>query len=279
MAPQESTWQTPDGKKLYTRTWLPEGEPVAAVVLVHGLGEHCSRYDHVAALFNQRGIAVYSFDHRGHGNSSGPVGHIESYDAVNGDIDHFIADAQKSNPGKPIFLYGHSMGGSMVLYYTLKHQPAIAGVICTSPGLIPGTPPSPALFFAAKYLSKLLPSMTTNNGLDTNNLSHNREVVQQYIDDPLNTSKISFKLGYDLINCGQWVLDHAGSFSLPLLLMVGSEDHLVSTDAIKQFASVVPSGLLTFRIWEGQYHELHNEIHNEPPIQQMLDWINHRMGV
>ena len=121
--------------------------------------------------------------------------------------------------------------------------------------------------------------MTTNNGLDTNNLSHNREVVQQYIDDPLNTSKISFKLGYDLINCGQWVLDHAGSFSLPLLLMVGSEDHLVSTDAIKQFASVVPSGLLAFRIWEGQYHELHNEIHNEPPIQQMLDWINHRMGV
>ena len=273
MVPTESFWQAPDGVKLYTRSWLPETPVHAVVVLVHGLGEHCARYDHVAAAFNAQGIAVYGFDHRGHGRSPGVRGHVPSFNAVYGDIDYFVDQANKNFPGKPVFVYGHSLGGLFVLDYGLKRKPGLTGVICTSPGLSTGEPVAGAKLLAGKALYFLIPTFTMTNGLDVQNLSHDQEVVNAYTSDPLVTSMISARLGLDLLNTGKWVSEHAAEWTLPLLLMNGSADHLVSPLAIHRFAAAVPQNTITYKEWEGMFHEIHNEIGKEQVIHEMLDWL------
>jgi alpha-beta hydrolase superfamily lysophospholipase len=272
MTVTELSWKTPDGVRLYATEWRPSN-PRAAVVLVHGLGEYCRRYDHVAKAFAAEGIAMLGFDHRGHGRSEGKRGHIPAMSRAMDDIDHFLGDATTRFSGLPRFLYGHSMGGMMVLNYTLTHHPQIAGVVCTSPGLATGAPIAPFKLFMANLLYSLLPAFTLANGLDVENLSHDRKVIEAYKTDPLVTPMVSSALGLDLINTGRWVEEHGEDFSLPLFLLQGLGDHIVSPEATRRFAARVPRDLVTFREFPGMYHELHNEPDKQSILSEMAYWM------
>jgi len=266
-------WQTDDGATIYASKWLVEEKPEAIIVMVHGLGEHIGRYKHVANFFNKHQIAFYGFDHRGHGKSSGKRGHIPGNNFVISDINKIIDIAKNENPDTPIFLYGHSMGGSMVLFYSLKSHPDVNGVICTSPGLGAGEPIPPPKLFLAKILKTLAPSMTLDNGLDVNNLSHNPQVIKDYKEDPLVHPMISARLAMDIFSNGDYVIENAAKWSIPLLLMVGTEDHIVSQEKIHLFVDKAPKNLLTFKEFSGLYHEIHNEYENEQVFNFIMEWI------
>ena len=120
---------------LYARGWAPKDKPKAVVALIHGLGEHTGRYAHVGAALTEKGYALLGFDLRGHGKSGGPRGHLPSSEAFMTDIDRFLEETAERYPGLPQFLYGHSLGGLLVLNYALRRKPRLAGVI--SP-LVPG---------------------------------------------------------------------------------------------------------------------------------------------
>lgn len=271
---ENSEWKTNEGEKMFSQKWLTDGQTKAVVVLVHGLGEHIGRYNHVAKFLNQNQISVYGFDHRGHGKSSGKRGHIGSNQFFMSDIDHMIAEAKKENPEIPIFIYGHSLGGNMVLYYALSKNPAIKGVIATSPGLGTGEPVPPAKLLAAKILKTLVPAMTMDNGLDVNNLSHNPQVIKDYQEDPLVHPMISAKLATLMFSNGDWIIENASKFNLPLLLLQGEKDHIVSLEKTKLFAEKVPASLITYKIFPGLYHEMHNEYEQDQVLSYILEWIN-----
>jgi alpha-beta hydrolase superfamily lysophospholipase len=276
MAVTDAHWKAPDGAEFYLVEWRPP-QPRAAVLLIHGLGEHSRRYDHVAQAFCHHGIAVLGFDHRGHGRSQGKRGHLPWAEKAPADIDHFLSDLKERFPGLPCFIYGHSMGGVMALEFAIKRNPKISGVICTSPGLSTAKPVPKAKLFLANLLYSLLPSFTLDNGLDVNNLSHDRQVVEAYRHDPLVTPQISSMLGLDLINTGRWVEENAEDFSHPLLLMQGTGDTIVSLEAVRRFAARVPRDLITYHEFAGMFHELHNE----PGIQSefltsVANWIHGR---
>jgi alpha-beta hydrolase superfamily lysophospholipase len=271
---ENSEWKTNEGEKMFSQKWLTDVQTKAVVVLVHGLGEHIGRYNHVAKFLNQNQISVYGFDHRGHGKSSGKRGHIGSNQFFMSDIDHMIAEAKKENPEIPIFIYGHSLGGNMVLYYALSKKPAIKGVIATSPGLGTGEPVPPAKLLAAKILKTLVPAMTMDNGLDVNNLSHNPQVIKDYQEDPLVHPMISAKLATLMFSNGDWIIENASKFNLPLLLLQGEKDHIVSLEKTKLFAEKVPASLITFKIFPGLYHEMHNEYEQDQVLSYILEWIN-----
>jgi alpha-beta hydrolase superfamily lysophospholipase len=221
---------------------------------------------------------MLSYDQRGHGHRDGKRGHIPSFEKAMDDIDHFLADARQKAPGKPVILYGHSMGGLEVLFHTLTRRPTITGVICSSPGLAAGDI-APTTLFAAKVMNILAPAFTLPNGLDVNNLSTDPEVVRKYQADPLATGMVSARLGMEIINTGPWVIEHAPEFTLPLLLMQGTADHIVSPPATRQFAGRTPKTLVTHREWEGLCHELHNEPQKDQVIQAMFTWIDQNIGV
>ena len=265
--------QTPDHLELFAQEWVSSSSPRGVIALIHGLGEHSGRYDHLAKWMNQYGFHVTAIDLRGHGHTAGARGHIPGYEAAGRDIDLLIADTAKRYPGLPIFLYGHSLGGALVLYHALKQHPAVKGVIATSPGLVPASPPTGATLLIAKVASKLAPSMLIDNGLDRSGLSRDPLTEEKYNADTLVHGKISAQLGLALINNGRWIIENGAQFSLPLLLMVGSKDRLVNPSAVDQLAKVIPAHLLTYKVWDGFYHELHNEPEKELVFEKIYLWL------
>lgn len=279
----EFTRQSPDGIQFRYQGWLPDTDPRAVVCLVHGIGEHTGRYAHVAAALNAAGYALLGCDLRGHGRSGGPRGHTPSYAALLDDIDRLLEEAAHRHPGLPRFLYGHSLGGNLVLNYALRSdpglrsQPAVTGVIATSPALRLATPP-PALQVAlVRAINKVYGGLRIPNGLDLEGLARDPEVIRAYTKDPLVHNQVSVRLALGMFESGEWALAHAAGFPLPLLLVHGTQDKLTSAKASEEFAAQVPGGRCTLKLWEGFYHETHNEPEQAQVLQFMIDWLNRSM--
>ena len=271
----EWKWESRDGLKMYARAWLPE-KPTAVVCLVHGHGEHVNRYNHVGEAFIRAGYALQGFDLRGHGQSGGSRGHTPSYESLLNDISDFLADARKRYPGLPLFLYGHSMGGNQVLNYVLRYPKDINGVIATGPWLRLAFEPTAIQLTLAKVMNKVFPSFTQPSGLEQAAISRDPEIVRAYADDPFVHDKISARLFTVMHTQGLWALEHAAALKIPMLLMHGSADRLSSVDASKEFAKTAGK-MVSLHIWDGFYHEIHNEPEKADVIGAMTDWINEHL--
>ncbi len=274
MAYVEYYWTTKDQLKLFAQAWTPEGEVKAVLALVHGIGEHSGRYQEVARLLSREGYAMIGFDLRGHGRSEGPRGHF-SYSEALEDVDRLIEEAQKLCPEKPIFLYGHSMGGNLVLYYAMKRLPTcLRGIISTSPALGTATPVPGWKITLARVMKSIRPTLTLDNGLDLTAISRNPAVIAAYKSDPLVHPLISTRLGWDLLQSGPWMIEHAAEFPpIPLLIMQGSADRIVDPASTKKFVKSL-KGDVTFQLWTGDYHELHNEPNRDEVFKVLLHWLD-----
>jgi len=267
------TWKSFDGLEMISRGWAPAGNPKAAVVLVHGLGEHCERYAHVGAKLAEKGYALLGFDLRGHGRSGGPRGHAPLFEAFLKDIDEMFAQASARYPGVRQFIYGHSLGGVLVLNYVLRRKPALAGAVVTSAALRTALEDQKTKVAMVKMLGSLLPSASLASGLDAELLSHDRGVVDRYKQDPLVHDRVSFGMGKGLLRASRWAIDHAGEFSIPLLLMHGTADGIALERGTREFATKVKQGV-TLKLWEGMYHETHNEPDKEQVLAFVLAWLD-----
>jgi len=272
---REFTLNTNDGLALYARSWGDPQASRAVVVLVHGLGEHCSRYEHVAQALVSESLYVLGFDQRGHGRSPGKRGLIPSYDQPLDDITVALERAQTDAPSLPVFLYGHSLGGLEVLHYGLVRKPELQGVIATSPALIISTSTLNRLM--AGLMKHLAPNMIVANGLDVSALSQDPLVGQAYLQDPLVHDKVSVRLGSYMMDVGRYILDHAAEWSLPLYLAHGTADRICQFKGSAQFAARAGE-MVTFHPWEGLFHETHNELNKDEVIRAMLGWINAQLG-
>jgi alpha-beta hydrolase superfamily lysophospholipase len=269
----EFSIRTEDGVRLYGQGWERDGAPRATVCLVHGLGDHSGRYGPVAAHLNEAGYAVLAYDQRGHGKSDGKRGHSPSYDRTMDDIALLLAEASARYPGSPRFLYGHSLGGSLVLNYALRRKPTLEGVIATSPGLRPAMPVAGWKQALMGPLYNRMPGLQMPNGLDITGISRNPEVISAYRRDPLVHDRASVRFGADILSSGEWALEHAREFSLPLLLLHGSADRVTCPNASAEFASKM-NGPCTFTLVGGGYHELHNEPESHQVLDAVVAWLD-----
>jgi acylglycerol lipase len=275
----ETHWKSSDGIDIFAQGWEPDSHsPKAVVCLVHGVGEHTSRYAHVGDALAKKGFALFGSDMRGHGLSGGKRGHIPSEEAILLDIDMLFENARSRYPGIPIILYGHSLGGIRVLHYSLKRKPDVKGVIATSSGLRTALENQPAKILFAKIFGSLFPGFQLHSGLDVNAISHDPEVIKAYKTDPLVHDYISLGFGNIMLAAAKWSLQHAAEFSLPLLLLHGTSDALAFPSGSKDFAEPL-KGKCTLVLFDGAYHELHNEPEKEQVFKTMIDWINERLGV
>jgi acylglycerol lipase len=272
MKHQELEWKTRDGAKLFAQAWEPETEIVGVVCLVHGLGEHSGRYAHVAQYMTKAGYAVLGFDLRGHGRSEGKRGHIPSYDLAMEDIALLIEEAGRRWVGKPLFLYGHSLGGNFVINYALRCSSPVEGVISTSPVLGLDNPPRLKMMLG-KLLYKVAPTFTMPNGLDVTGLARDEKVVAEYKADPLIHDQVSAALGLGFLEAGDWAMERAEELKKPLLLIHGDEDRLTSCYRSEQFARRAP-GNATFKKWAGGYHELHNDFEQQALLTTVREWMD-----
>ena len=271
MKEENGTMKNRAGKQVYTKNWLPETEPRANIILVHGLGEYCERYQHVAEFLTGTGCAVYGFDHLGHGKSEGKRGcmcYADAFEIINA----IKADLTGKYPEIPVILYGHSMGGGIVLAYGTQYPEQVKGIIATSPAVGMANPLSPAAVKLLRFLRKFMPEMTVSNGLSADGISHDRTVVEKYSGDPLVHDKVSVALGLDLMDWGNAVAARTEPYPVPLLVAQGSEDRLVDPVAAENFA-LHAKGDVTYKRFEGGYHELHNEPNKQELFDVMAEWI------
>jgi acylglycerol lipase len=270
----ETNWKTADGLAVFAQSWEPElSPPVGVVCLVHGIGEHSARYAHVAEAFTSAGYVLFGADLRGHGKSEGPRGHVPSAKAVIQDIDLLLEQAHSRYPGTPLILYGHSLGGILVLYYGLKQKPDVKGIIATGSGLHTALEKQPVKILAAKILGSLMPGVSMPTGLDVNAISQDKEVVVTYVADPLVHDRMSLGFGKSMLGVIRWTLEHAKEFSLPLLLMHGKSDSIAFPSSSTEFAALVKENCQLV-LWEDGWHELHNEPFKEEVFKTMISWMD-----
>ncbi len=272
----ESSWTDKQGLKFYSKGWEPDGKPKAVVALVHGHGEHIGRFAHVGRAFNEAGYAVMGFDLRGHGQSGGPRGHTPSFEAFMQDIDLFLEQVRRRYPGLPMFLYGHSIGGALVLNYGLRRKPDVKGVIATSPALHTEPEQHPDKVILAKVLGGLLPTVVISTGLQTSMLSHDPAVAEAYTNDPLVHDRISLGFGKIMLEANQWALQHASEFPLPLLLVHGTEDKIAYPSSSEEFAAAL-GGKATLVLWDNLYHETHNEPQKAEVLKTTIQWMDEHL--
>ncbi len=269
----ETHWKSNDDLNLYARGWEPEEKPPEAVVcLVHGLGEHISRYARVAEALTGGGFALMGADLRGHGRSEGKRGHFPSIELVMQDIDILLEQARKRYPKIPLFLFGHSLGGVLVLYYCLKRNPGLQGIIASASALRTEVENQPVKIFLAKLLKPFFPGLSMPSTLNPDDISRNKEVVQAYKNDPLVQHKITLGFGKTMIAVNKWTREHAGEFSLPLLIMHGKADKIAFLSGSAEFAEKA-GDKCTLMVWDDAYHELHNEPEQEEVFETMLSWM------
>jgi acylglycerol lipase len=270
----QTKWKTADGLSIFAQGWEPvELSPKTVVCLVHGIGEHTNRYAHVAEAFTKAGYVLFGADLRGHGNSEGPRGHFPSIHAVTRDIDQLLDQARSRYPGVPLILYGHSLGGILVLYYGLKQKPDVKGILATSSGLHTALEKQPAKILAAKILGSLIPGVSLPTGLDVNAISQDKEVVAVYSADPLVHDRMSLGFGKIMLGVIRWTFEHAKEFSLPLLLMHGKSDTIAYPSGSTEIAALVKENCKLV-LWEDGWHELHNEPFKEEVFKSMISWMD-----
>ncbi len=273
----EFGWENPSKLKIYAQGWWPDEKrykaPKAFILLLHGLGEHSARYEHVAEFFTHYGIAVLSCDRAGHGKSGGKRGHIAKYNYVFDDIVKLHSEASRKHSKVPVFLYGHSMGGGIVIDYILnKKHTGLKGVIATSPLLEPAFKPNPALLFVGKMMRSIYPGFSQSNQIDVNLISKDKLAVEAYVKDPLVHDKVTSESGLGMLDSGLNSLKNVGKINLPLLVLHGEKDGITSVDASKRFAEKA-SGDVTLKIWEGGFHELHNDPDKLEVLNYIYQWI------
>lgn len=268
---KEYRWKSSDGTEIFAQSWNVEN-PKAIICLVHGMGEHSGRYEHVAKFLNENNFSMLAFDQRGHGKSDGKRGHTPSYDLLMSDISLLLNHADSLFQNVPKFLYGHSLGGNLVLNYSLRKSPKISGVICSSPWLKLAFEPPAAKVTMAKIVNGIFPAFTQSSNIDESAISRDITAVNKYKTDPLVHDKISSNMFLSIHNSGLWALQNAQNFSLPLLLFHGTADRLTSHKASEEFASKIKSDI-TFKLWDGFYHEPHNEPEKQEVFILIKNWL------
>ncbi|MGH1335416.1 MAG: lysophospholipase [Aureispira sp.] len=277
MKHNEFSWKNPKGTNIYAQAWWPDTtrhkKPTAILLLVHGLGEHSSRYSHVAEYFAHKGIGMITCDHAGHGKSGGKRGHVAKYAYLYDEIEKLYAEATRRHAGVPVFLYGHSMGGGLVLDYLLqKKHTGLKGVIASAPMLEAAFEEPKLLLKVARFVRPIYPGFSQDNGLEQKFLSKDELVIAAYNSDPLVHSKITVETALSMIDSGKNSLRVVSKLKTPLLIVHGDQDGITSHKASQRFADKA-SGDVTLRIWEGGYHELHNEPEKLDFLDYVYNWI------
>jgi alpha-beta hydrolase superfamily lysophospholipase len=271
MAAEEKTFTASDGISIFTQTWQPQGKPRAIVCIIHGLGEHSARYEHVAQYYLKHNYLVAAMDLRGHGRSGGQRGHSPSFEIVLEDISQFVHQIEQTYPGLPVFMYGHSLGGLLTINFALRNISQVKGFIVTSPNLAIAQKVAPWKLTLGKVFYSLLPTLSMPSGLDVNNISRDTAIVDKYKADPLVHDQASARFALDFINAGGWALHNPDKLKVPMLLMYGTGDRIVSGEAIRQFTK--SNQLVNYREWDGLFHELHNEPEQESVLDYEREWI------
>ena len=262
---------------IYYQAWLPEGNVKAILFLVHGLGEYCGRFVNLVNHYVPLGYAVYGLDHLGHGKSGGEREVIERFTDFIDPLRLYYQMVKGWQPGKPVFIFGHSMGGLITCCYLLDHQEDFQGAIISAPAIKVSDNISPMTIIMGKILSRIAPKAGVVS-LDPNCISRDSEVVRTYVNDPLVFhGKTPARLAGEMLNAMMRVRAELDKITLPFIVVQGSEDKLVDPMGAKMLYDKAGSKDKTLKVYKGLYHEIHNEPERSAMFKDVDAWLAARV--
>ena len=297
------TFRNDAGGEVAVRRWLPPGEVRAIVVIVHGLAEHSARYGRFAEALAARGYAVYAPDLRGHGRTAGAEEYLgwAGPDAWNGmlsDIAQVLDLARTEQPGRPVVLFGHSMGSFLAQRFAQLHGRELAGLILSgtsgsAPGIDAGIIASRLLSIGANArkpspLAKSVfagfnkPFAPGRTGFEW--LSRDQAEVQKYVDDPWSGHSVSNRFFTDML-VGEreaWMRPNEARLprDLPVLLFAGDHDPVGRngagvTELTERYRHLGLRDVREILYPEGR-HEMLNETNRDQVTADVRAWIDER---
>lgn len=273
---EEGFWKSWDSTDIYWQRW-EAAEPRAVVALMHGYGEHSTRYHHVAAALNRAGFTVWAIDLRGHGKSAGIRGHANDYDDFVRDYDTLLSHIKKAT-GLPLFCLGHSNGGLIVLRHALLYSDdRIKGYVVTSPfcGFKVVVPKAKATL--GNVMSNIWPSLSIPTGLDAAVLSHRPEVVETYKHDPLVLSKATARWFTETKRAQADLKARARTIQKPFLFLVAGSDELADPRIAEEVFHQIGSTDREFEVFPELFHEILNEDSWPDHVRHIVGWMEKRM--
>ncbi|HVE81849.1 MAG TPA: lysophospholipase [Myxococcales bacterium] len=271
--------QAADGTCLQAYEWKPTSGPArGAVVIVHGIRDHASRYAALAEALAARGLIVYSQDLRGHGDSGGDRQRFDSMAQMVGDADLAVEEAKKLNPGLPVFLYGHSMGGLISTEYALAHGDKLRGLVLSGAALKLPPTVSDGEKGAARFFSAVLPGLPAQ-AVDDTQFVRDPAAKKELAADPLvdhgNLPARSAAAALDGIDDVQ---KRMGELKVPVLILHGSADKATNPEGSKELNARAASADKTLKIYEGVFHDLMHEPERAQITEEVVGWITARLG-
>jgi len=269
-----------DMVRIFYQSWQAQ-KPKGVVVISHGLGEHSDRYSNIMNALAGAGISFYALDHRGHGKSGGKRGHVDRYMKYVDDLKKLVDTLVKTeNPGLPVILLGHSMGGLIAMRYALEYPEDLKGLILSAPALVPAVAVPGWKKSLGRIFSVIAPGLAMNNELDPADISSDPDVVQAYRDDPLVHDMVSARWYTEYLKSAAECLDRAGELTVPLLVFHGTDDRIVDFAGTVQVHESATSRDKKKQLFEGLYHETMNEVEHErvKVLDAAAKWILSHLG-
>ena len=258
---------------------MPAAPPLGTVLMVHGLGEHAGRYAEVAAHLHQWGFAVRAYDQQGHGQSQGARGDMLRPGSLQADLCRVIDDTRLRSEltDRPLILLGHSMGGLVVARTVAEQLRPVDAVVLSSPALGTLTTLFQKMLLAS--LPRVLPHLRVDNGLKTEFVSRDPDVVKAYKADPLVHRRISAGLAAWIVAEGEKTQQAAAQWPVPTLLLYAGQDRLVDRKASAYFAATAPATVVQTQCFEGMYHEIFNDLYRTQVFVALKRWMLLRFSV
>uniref|UniRef100_A0A7C5UWG7 Alpha/beta hydrolase n=1 Tax=Ignisphaera aggregans TaxID=334771 RepID=A0A7C5UWG7_9CREN len=257
----------------FYRCWFAESQ-LGVVVGVHGFCEHSGRYIDFGRFLAGNGYAFCMHDLRGHGRSAKSFdrGFVERFEFFIKDLDKFMEFVMSRSGAGSIYLFGHSMGGLIAVYYTGVVGRGVRTLI-TSGAAVYLPPPAVIQRFLATFLSFIAPRKRVSLPIDPRELSTDESVAKAYIEDPLVIKNPTIRLVYELYRVSKEVWKFAGRISTPTLILHGKEDRIVPVEASQRLYNAISSKDKHLVIYDGMKHEILNERNKAKVYNDILEWL------
>lgn len=276
---EEGSFKNADGKKIFTKYWKPsDKKPRALVFICHGYGEHCSRYERLGNALAEQGYLAFSQDHVGHGQSEGERVQISDFSFYVRDVFKHIDQVTADNTGIPIFMFGHSMGGTIAVLSVMERPYFFAGAIFSAPSI--KAEANPCTVCVGRIVSWIMPSYQIRPPIDPSLLSQDPTQVEKYANDSLNWHEgMKVRWVGAILDAMNEIQRNLSKLTTSYLLVHGDGDQLVKIDGSRYLHENSPSNDKTFKVYKNGRHELLNEVEQTASVVYMdiLDWIQQKL--
>ncbi|MHA1964011.1 MAG: alpha/beta hydrolase [Candidatus Thorarchaeota archaeon] len=275
---KESKYIGFDGTRMFMALWRPDDDkPRALVIALHGVGGHAGDMKSIGEFLADKGIAVFAPDQKGFGHYSGTKGHVMSFEEYEEDIQNLVMQVKDTYLNRITYIFGASMGGLNAIRYVLKYPRTVDGLLLHCPAVSHNLDMGIGKRIAGSILSTLNVKRYVPIGIEYTNASRNPEHIKRLENDSLRVNIVTPRFGMEMLKASKGAMQSAPDIIMPVLLQQAGSDKIVIPEKSKEFFDNLGSADKTWHLYDGFYHQLHEEPEKDQVLGDLYSWLDKRL--